>query len=185
MERRTKYLEWAGFFVCLGLGVLLHFLYEWSGYHPAAALIAPVNESLWEHGKLYTVPVLLWTAVEAAAVPGTVRQRIPARTAALYLMIFGTFAGYYLYTGVVGRNVDWMNIALYVLLLATGFLLSGWLMRQPGTGAWWMPAVFLLILLVSLQLNLTVDPPEWGLFRDPSTGGYGIPEALPGSAIPV
>ncbi len=185
MEQRLKRMEWVGFFVCLGLGVLLHFLYEWSGYHPVAALIAPVNESLWEHGKLYTVPVLLWTAAEAAVIPGAMRQMIPARTAALYVMVFGTFAGYYLYTGVVGRNVDWVNIALYVLLLAVGFLLSGKLVRRPGIGAWCLPAVFLLLLLVALQLNLTINPPEWGLFRDPATGGYGIPEALPGNTIPV
>jgi hypothetical protein len=185
MERRLKRMEWAGFFVCLGLGVLLHFLYEWSGYNPAAALIAPVNESLWEHGKLYTVPVLLWTAVEAAVVPGALRPMLPARAAALYLMVAGTFVGYYVYTGAVGRNVDWMNIALYVLLLATGFLLSGRLVRKPGIGAWGLPAVFLLLLLVGLQLNLTTNPPEWGLFRDPATGGYGVPAALPGSAIPV
>lgn len=185
MERRLKRMEWAGFFVCLGLGVLLHFVYEWSGCHPAAALIAPVNESLWEHGKLYTVPVLLWSTVEALTVRGAVRRLIPAKTAALYGMISGTFGAYYLYTGVLGRNVDWVNIALYVIVLAGGFLLSGWLLRQPRTVEWCIPAIFLLTLLVALQLNLTGNPPRWELFRDPSTGGFGIPAALPGSTIPV
>ena len=34
------------------LGTLLHFTYRWSGRNPLIGLIAPVNESVWEHMKL-------------------------------------------------------------------------------------------------------------------------------------
>ena len=37
------------------LGTLLHFTYRWSGRNP---LIAPVNESVWEHMKLLFFPML-------------------------------------------------------------------------------------------------------------------------------
>ncbi len=41
------------------LGTLMHFMYNWSGKHPFAGLIAPVNESVWEHMKLLFFPMLL------------------------------------------------------------------------------------------------------------------------------
>lgn len=185
MERRFFRMELIGFAVSLGLGVLLHFLYEWSGYNPAVALFTPVNESIWEHGKLYTVPFLLWAIVEAIVVRPPLRMLVAAKTAALYVMVFGTFGFYYLYTAILGRNVDWINIATYVLFLAIGFILSWKWMNSPRFAGLGVPAVFLLSLLIMLQVNLTLDPPRWDLFRDPMTGTYGIQEAIPGSTIPV
>ena len=42
------------------LGTLLHFTYRWSGRNPLIGLIAPVNESVWEHMKLLFFPMLLF-----------------------------------------------------------------------------------------------------------------------------
>lgn len=39
-------------------GVLLHFLYEWTGRNPVVGAFSPVNESVWEHLKLLFFPVL-------------------------------------------------------------------------------------------------------------------------------
>ena len=41
------------------LGTLLHFTYRWSGRNPLIGLIAPVNESVWEHMKLLFFPMHL------------------------------------------------------------------------------------------------------------------------------
>lgn len=38
-------------------GSLLHFAYELSGKNILIALIAPVNESVWEHSKMVLWPV--------------------------------------------------------------------------------------------------------------------------------
>lgn len=185
MERRFLRMEQIGFGVCLVLGVLLHFVYEWSGGSPAVALIAPVNESLWEHGKLYTVPVVLWAVVEAVRLKIPVCHLLFAKTAALYTMIFGTFGFYYMYTALLGRNVDWINIASYVLFLAIGCVLSYRLTVSGWGQRWCVAAAFALALLVMLQLRWTTDPPRRDLFRDPRTGTFGLSAVVPGSTIPV
>ena len=43
--------------ICLILGTLLHFTYEWSGENPIIALFSAVNESIWEHLKLAFYPM--------------------------------------------------------------------------------------------------------------------------------
>ena len=46
-------------------GVLLHFLYEWSGHRRPIALLWPVNESVWENLKMPYWPLLVVTCVES------------------------------------------------------------------------------------------------------------------------
>jgi len=51
----------------------LHSLFEQSGYWPPVALIAAVNESIWEHLKMFFWPGLLFAGIQYLFV----RQRIP------------------------------------------------------------------------------------------------------------
>lgn len=51
---------WAGIPAMFAIGTLFHFLYELLGGSPAAGILAPVNESVWEHGKLVLWPGTIW-----------------------------------------------------------------------------------------------------------------------------
>ena len=42
------------------VGTLAHFVYEWTGKNPIAAIFFPINESVWEHVKLLFFPTLLY-----------------------------------------------------------------------------------------------------------------------------
>jgi hypothetical protein len=53
-----KYVYLGILFISL-LGSLIHFLYDLSGKSLLVGLIAPINESVWEHLKLPLVPTLL------------------------------------------------------------------------------------------------------------------------------
>ena len=64
MGKRLFWWELAGFLFVGVMGVLLHFLYEWSGGNLIAALISGVNESTWEHMKLLFVPTAVFTVVQ-------------------------------------------------------------------------------------------------------------------------
>ena len=52
MKKSLTHWQIAGFFFVSVVGTLLHFLFEWRGESRLVALIAPVNESIWEHMKL-------------------------------------------------------------------------------------------------------------------------------------
>lgn len=45
------------------LGVINHFLYEWTGNNSFIALFCATNESTWEHLKLLFFPYLIWVIV--------------------------------------------------------------------------------------------------------------------------
>ena len=56
--------EIIGFFVIIALGIVWHNLYELTNQNIIVGLIAPVNESIWEHWKLGIYPILIYSAIE-------------------------------------------------------------------------------------------------------------------------
>ena len=69
-EKRWRTWETVGLLVVLAAGNLLHFVYDWTGQSPIAAPLAAVNESTWEHMKLFITPWVLWSLVERIALRG-------------------------------------------------------------------------------------------------------------------
>ena len=62
-EKRWRTWETVGLLVVLAAGNLLHFIYDWTGQSPIAAPLAAVNESTWEHMKLFITPWVLWLSL--------------------------------------------------------------------------------------------------------------------------
>ena len=71
-EKRWRTWETVGLLVVLAAGNLLHFIYDWTGQSPIAAPLAAVNESTWEHMKLFITPWVLWSLVERIALRETI-----------------------------------------------------------------------------------------------------------------
>ena len=63
MIRRLIRQEVISALIVLIAGILLHFVYQWSGKNSAVAVISSVNESVWEHMKLLFVPTAIDTLV--------------------------------------------------------------------------------------------------------------------------
>lgn len=45
-------------------GSMLHFIYQLSGSNQIVALFSAVNESVWEHGKLFLLPLIIVLSFE-------------------------------------------------------------------------------------------------------------------------
>lgn len=58
-ENKIRKIEITAFIAACILGVLFHFVYDWTGKNPAAAAFFPVNESTWEHLKLVFFPIMI------------------------------------------------------------------------------------------------------------------------------
>lgn len=179
---RRRRLAWAlgGFLFTAALGVLLHYLWEWTGENRIAAAFSAVNESVWEHMKLVFFPAFLFSMVEAWF------QDAPGFLAARGLSVWvGTALVpvlYYTYTGVLGRDVMWADIAIFALAAAAVFLLDLRLRRSGRLTSGWQQAAGLaaLWLLALVFVLWTYRPPHLPLFLDPRTGLYGVP---PGPAM--
>ena len=173
---KQKILLWQlmGFAVTSLLGTLLHFLYDLLF---GASWIAPfsgVNESTFEHMKLLFWPMLLFAAVEAPFF----RERadficIKARGVLLGLVLIPVL--FYTYNGVIGQSPDFVNITIFFLSAAAAYLYEGRLLSRKETACRRPLALLLLVTLAALFVLFTFRPPMLGLFRDPMSGGFGIP----------
>lgn len=149
------------------LGVLFHFVYDWTGGNFLVGLFVPVNESTWEHMKLIYFPMLLVTLV----VGKFLEEKYPCIYDAMFL---GTFAGlalipilFYTYSGILGFNVDWLNIAVYVISVLFAYLVvylvaSSCEKKRNSKLIRLVYYTFLLAFMV-----FTVYPPQLGLFMAP------------------
>lgn len=172
-ERNWQRWEFIGLLTVIAAGNLLHFVYDWTGGSPAAALFSAVNESVWEHMKLLAVPWILWTVVQAVAVGrGNV---LSARTAGLLAGLTAIPALYYTYSGALGRNLSLVNILIFQAAVLLAYAVSFSLQKRrrlTGLG-WQVGAVLVLLVLAALFVYWTFAPPSLPLFVDPTTGLAG------------
>lgn len=171
--------ELAGAVFMILAGAALHFLFDLAGGRPALALVAAVNESIWEHLKLAFWPGLLWAGL--APRPAGLRRRnlLAAKgpgllaTAALIVAVFTA------YTAILGRNLLALDIGTFVLAILIGqglsvVLLTGGLMQRP---AFRRACLSLLVLQILAYSLFTYLPPDHWLFIEASSGARGIPAA--------
>ena len=65
MKRSLKHWQIIGFIFTAIVGTLLHFLYDWLSESILIAPFSSVNESTWEHMKLFFWPAFLFAAVQS------------------------------------------------------------------------------------------------------------------------
>lgn len=166
-----------GFAVTSLCGTLLHFLYEWTGGAVWAALISGVNESTWEHMKLLFVPMLIFAALQSFFFRGERGfWRVSCRGMCVGLVLIPVL--FYTYNGVIGKSPDWVNIAIFFIAAAAAYAYQArqWKRLDAAHAAGSsVPDILFLCAIAFLFGLFTFFPPHIGLFRDPVTGGYGIP----------
>ncbi len=174
-KRRVLGWELGGILFVLLLGAVLHFAFEWSGEWKPMAVVAAVNESVWEHLKLGFWPALLYSAVEYRFLRGFSNNFIVARTTAVVVIPVTIVVLFYAYTALVEHMLV-ADILIFVVAVVLGQMASyGVLRSRPLPVALHWLAAFGLILLVLTFALLTYHAPDLGLFRDPVSGAYGIP----------
>lgn len=150
-------------------GCVLHFLYQWLP-NALTALVSPVNESLWEHIKLVFWPYLGAALILNRERPGGIRP---------WLLILPLLCGAVLVLGWVyhvtlGGEAMWVDIVLYIAVMAFGFWLST-RFSGPFQGVRWLLPAAAVAVLAALIAWFTLYPPEGLLFRDLSAVGSWLP----------
>lgn len=176
MQLKFKHWHIVGTILTIIAGTLLHFTYEWSGCSKVVALFSAVNESTWEHLKLLAIPMLILTIPEYLAYGKCFKHFFAVRTLCILIGMTAITTLFYTYSGVVGRDVASINIAIFVIGVCLAYYSSARLLkRKPPAKP--LPRCIGLIGLALLALAFflfTFYPPHIGLFQDPLTGGYGI-----------
>ena len=174
MKNNINKWQFCGFVFSVGLGTLLHFVYEWSGKSVLVAPFSNVNESTWEHMKLLFYPTFIFTVIQSFF--------FKDRNDFWSIKIEGTLLGlvlipviFYLFNGLIGDSPDWVNIAIFVISVASVYVyetkLFGKYKEEHLSNR---SSVLLFCLIVVLFVVFTFWTPKLGIFLDSTTNSYGI-----------
>jgi hypothetical protein len=180
LEGLTTRLELLGIVPIVLLGSAMHFAFAWSGGWRPLAIVAAVNESVWEHLKLAFWPALVWALVVRRLAQPPVAAYWLAKALGLLAVPLTVVVLYYSYKALLDRNILALDIGIFVVAVAVGQLtaavLLGRLERRPA--AWLHPLGTVLLLAQVLAYSLfTYLPPPLALFEEERSGRYGIPPA--------
>ncbi len=161
MNQRTRIIIRYLFVVLFG--VFLHFAYELSGGNPIVGLFAPINESVWEHLKLLFFPMLVLTIWDLFTSYRNDLNFLPPRTIGILSGLAFIVIFYYTITGIIGMDIAWINIVIFLLAVAYAF----WLERKicakhKKLSITW--AIIILVVFILLFIVFTIAPPPLGIF---------------------
>jgi hypothetical protein len=175
MEKSVLRWELGGIVFIVVVGSLLHFAFEWSGRAIPIAPIAAVNESVWEHLKLGFWPALVYAALEYSRFGKSANNFFFAKTLGIYLIPITIVVFYYAYTAMLGHGPLIVDIAIFIVAVIVGQLVSYKLLTANSLSKRLNRfAPIALAILGVLFVLFTFYPPQIPLFKDSVTGGYGI-----------
>lgn len=152
------------------LGTLSHFVYEWSSCNKFLGYFFAVNESTWEHLKLLFFPSIFYYIFEYFLLKTKPQNYISATALGILCGMIFIVISYYSYTGVLGYNLDFLNITIYylgvvVMLTIRSIIISKKLLCSNASNI-----VFSTIILgfAWLFFIYTYSPPAIGIFTPPT-----------------
>ncbi len=170
--KKIKIINVIGVFA---LSFLFHFMYEWWP-NVVTSIFFPVNESIWEHMKIFVSAILVWGLVDKFLLNkfniyynnhffSTVLTSI--LSIALYLTIYLPL--YKIFGEIMFISIGLMLLVYAFMAYVSYKILSG---RELNINK-----VFLIIVIIVTYVSfglLTYKPPKYFLFYDTNLKKYGI-----------
>ncbi|MCK9497638.1 MAG: DUF6512 family protein [Candidatus Colwellbacteria bacterium] len=178
MKRSLAFWETAGFFFVVLVGSALHFAFAASGNNLAVALIAPVNESVWEHLKLFFFPFLLFALIEYRFIGRPIKNFWFTKGSLSLLGPLFIVAMFYTYSSLLGGNFLVADIGIFVISAGISAKIGYNIMTHKMVQKRSREVAIGIIVFMAIAFTIfTFRPPENELFADPLTGGYGAVRA--------
>ncbi|MDE7263448.1 MAG: hypothetical protein K2N64_02135 [Anaeroplasmataceae bacterium] len=138
------------------LGTLFHFLGDW-----IPIILFPMNESIFEHMKLVLFPFLLYFFGSLPFLKANRMDVFSSFVSAILLSMGIIILSYYTYSGMLGWNVDAINIIIYYVAVLAGFIL---IYKKKTLFSFSNSVIFLLILFVFV-VTFSYYPPNISFFK--------------------
>ena len=173
MKRSILIWQFAGLTFVSVLGTLLHFLYDWTGIS-AVAPFSAVNESTWEHMKLFFFPAFLFAAIQSRFFKNEYKNYWCIKAIGILVGLLLIPVIFYTSNGVFGKTPDWWNILIFFISAAASYILEGILFKKGHKKGDEGICLIVLFALALCFIVFTFFPPKIPLFQDPITGRYGL-----------
>lgn len=175
MNKKLFRYQIIGFIFVSITGTLSHFAFEWLNYNKIAGLVFPINESTWEHLKLLFFPYLIWSIFQYCFL---IKKKSVFMCSLISVIIGMTtiVTFYYTYTGIIGKNIDAINIFSFFLGVFITFVIDYILLISENFSKylWQNIGIAGLLIITALFFIFTIAPPFLPLFKDPINSTYGI-----------
>lgn len=178
----TKYiLEISSIIFIFSFGALLHFVYKLSGNSKIAGIFSPVNESVWEHMKLFLWPSIAFSIIEICKLSGiNASTFLSSKAISIFISILLCIIIYYSYTFFTKRSILLVDILSFLLSIIVGQhigykIITSDIKVDTLTGTF---SGILILLLIFIFILFTYFPPHISLFKDPLDGTYGIQKRI-------
>lgn len=169
----------SGTLIIFILATLFHFLFEITGESRIAAAFFPVNESIFEHLKLVLYPsIIFWMAsyfILNRNYKINFSKWIVSMTISIIIATLYILSSFY----VLRYAFEVQSLALDILSILVGPFLGQLLglhyyNRGKTNAILTAICVAIVILLIIIFTKFTFNPPKLPIFKDFSSGKYGI-----------
>ena len=147
-------------------GTLFHFAYEFSGNNIIVGLFTPVNESIWEHTKLIFFPMLIYSLYLNKKISTEYPCTGSAMIAGSLLGIAMIITLFYTYSGIIGFNVAFVDIAIFYISVIVAFCVVYKLTTACKVERFKVFIQILQIVIICLFLIFTFFPLNIPLFMN-------------------
>ena len=186
VDKRAVLLWEIATFVVVMLGAsALHFAFELSNFYTPLAVVASVNESTFEHLKLFFWPALIMAMVQHAFIKGHVNNYWWGKAMALLATPIAIIISFYFYLGIAlplrGSGSLAFDIGTGAFGVVVGNIVAYRILTAPEKGVAYRTAGLIIIAIMAVIMALAAFyPPEFFLFENfwgyEFTGAYGILE---------
>ena len=146
------------------LGIVLHFLYQWSSENYFVGYFSAVNESICEHLKLLFFPFLITIILGRVYFKNEYDYYFCNKTKGLIVSLLFIVVFFYTYSGVLGKNVDFVNIISFFVAVIIGQFYS-YKNNKDNAVCNNFLALFSLVILFVMFLIFTYNAPNLGIFN--------------------
>ena len=183
MKRRLIIWEVGSFFWVTLAGSAFHFSFELSEFWTPLALISSVNESTWEHLKMYFWPGLIYALVQYTYTRDIANNYWLAKLGSLIMTPIGIVISFYGYLAITlplyGKGFFELDLMTMVVGLTLGSITAYKIMISPKLDKPSKNTVIAgYLILVAMFSTFTYYPPKIFLFENyfgyEYRGEYGI-----------
>ena len=172
-----KAVNWSIPFISL-FSSFMHLLYNLSNKSIFAAIISPINESVWEHLKMPVLPTIIWSIISFYILRKNYnivfKKWLYSSIISIFICISFIVVFYYTYTGALGIHsivLDILSLIISVVIGQFGALRIYNL--KTITNKQYFIIFSLFIFLVTAFILFTFKAPHLPIFKD-ITGNYGL-----------
>lgn len=169
VQKRILIFQIIGAIVSIGLGVIFHYTYNWSGKNEIIAAFTAVNESTWEHLKLAFFPMLIMAVVGYFVIGKEANNYIESKAKAIVFAITFITVVFYTYNGVIGKDSKIFNILLFIFSVIIGESIAyiNMIKKDDSTKESKAFSILIIFALLISFITFTYNTPKLNLFKDP------------------